>query len=256
MHPDIESGSMLLIPAGTFRMGSQESSNEGPVREVHLSAYYIDRFPVTNRQYRAFIEAEGYRTKRYWTAAGWELIQARGIHQPLYWNDPHWNAEAQPVTGLNWWEARAYARFVGKTLPTEAQWECAARGRDGRRFPWGEAEPTPAHANYAVDCDPTELLRSATPVSACLAGASPWGCMDMAGNVGEWCLDNASANYLWDLTHTDPLFWTGEEADHIVRGGSGLHNEDYLRCSSRDYYPPTLRDNLVGLRCVLTLEEP
>lgn len=255
MHPDIESGHMILIPAGSFRRGSQESPNEGPVRDVHLCAYYVDRYPVTNREYRAFIDAGGYHTRSYWTPTGWEFIQARRIERPLYWNDPHWNGEDQPVTGLNWWEAKAYARFAGKQLPSEAQWECAARGHDGRRFPWGDAEPTPAHATYAVDCDPAELQRRATPVSACPAGASPWGCMDMAGNVGEWCLDNASQDYGWDLTCTDPLFWIGEEADHIVRGGSGLHNEDYLRCSSRDYYPPTLRDNLVGFRCVINIEE-
>lgn len=255
MHNDIITGAMIHVPSGPFLMGSEESPNEFPPREVFLSSYYIDKYPVTNGQYKVFIEDDGYQRSEFWTKLSWMFIKERKLAQPLYWNDDYWNADDQPVTGVSWWEALAYALYVGKTLPTEAQWECAARGRDGRRFPWGHAAPHAELANYAVDCDPTELRRKSTVVNAFPAGASPWGCLDMAGNVGEWCMDNASNDYAWDITNRNPRYWVGEQADHIVRGGSGLHNEDYLRCSSRDYYPPTMRDNIVGFRCVINNEE-
>lgn len=242
---------MLLIPHGAFHMGSNESPNEEPQRSVELAAFHIDRYPVTNRLYRAFIESGGYQRQTYWSEAGWAFVRDKRLQVPLYWSDSHWNGDDQPVTGISWWEAGAYARFAGKELPTEAQWEKAARGTDGRRYPWGDDEPTPRHALYAVDCDPAELRRRSVPVHAFPLGASPWGGMDFSGNVGEWCQDNASLNYAWDLTRVNPRYWRAETDDHIVRGGSGLHNEDYLRCSSRDYYAPTLRDNIVGFRCVV-----
>lgn len=255
MHIDIISGLMINVPSGQFLMGSDDSQNERPSRLVSLSAYYIDKYPVTNAQYQVFIGDEGYERAEFWTTPGWAFIKERKLQHPLYWLDDHWNEPDQPVTGVSWWEALAYARYAGKSLPTEAQWECAARGRDGCRFPWGPQFPSAERANYAVDCDPTELRRKSTAVHAFPLGASPWNCMDMAGNVGEWCMDNASNNYSWDITCRNPRYWVSEQDDHIVRGGSGLHNEDYLRCSSRDYYPPTLRDNIVGLRCVINTEE-
>lgn len=242
---------MVLVEGELFVMGNDESPNEAPRRTVQLSPYYIDRYPVTNSAFRQFIESDGYKIREFWTDLGWQFIQDRKLTCPLYWFDGHWNSDNQPVTGVSWWEASAFSRYVGKELPTEAQWECAARGSDGRLYPWGGAEPTPEHALYAVDCDPAELRRKSADVRAFPKGASPWGCMDMSGNLGEWCLDNASYDYAWDLTRFNPVHWFEEAADHVVRGGSGLHNEDYLRCSSRDYYPPTLRDNIVGFRCVI-----
>lgn len=255
MHSDIQAGSMIYIPSGLFVMGSNESPNEGPVREVFLSDYYIDKYPVTNAQYRIFLENGGYERSEFWTEISWNFIQGRKLKHPLYWLDDYWNAPEQPVTGVCWWEGLAFSRYAGKSLPTEAQWECAARGRDGRRFPWGNQDPTSDYANYAVDCDPNELRRKSTLVSAFPKNTSPWNCMDMVGNLGEWCIDNASNNYSWDITCSNPRYWMGEQEDHIVRGGSGLHNEDYLRCSSRDYYPPAMRDNIVGLRCVINAKE-
>lgn len=182
---------------------------------------------------------------------GWRFIRKQGIIEPLYWSNELWNAPTQPVTGVSWWEALAFARFEGKALPTEVQWEAAAGGGE-MTYPWGEAEPEECHATFAPECKPPELNRKSTSVDALPDGRSPLGCFDMAGNVGEWCLDNVSDNYQWDTKGTDSIYLSDETAPHIVRGGSGLHDLDNLRCASRDYYPPQLRDNIVGIRCAST----
>lgn len=143
---------MVYIKSGAFIMGSNEFPNEQPCRTVELTAFYIDRYPTTNRAYRQFIEDGGYHTPGYWSAAGWDFIQKKCLQFPLYWLDDNWNTDEQPITGVSWWEASAYAKYIGKEIPTEAQWEKAARGTDGRRYPWGNDEPTGQHALYAIDC--------------------------------------------------------------------------------------------------------
>lgn len=144
---------MVLVPAGTFERGSPLSPDEQPVMRVQMSTFLIDRAPVTNAEFRVFVQSGGYENPEYWTPAGWEHVRELGLSQPNYWDDPVWNADDVPVTGVSWWEALAYARFVGKTLPTEAQWEYACRGSDGRTYPWGEETPTLEHANFAPGCE-------------------------------------------------------------------------------------------------------
>jgi iron(II)-dependent oxidoreductase len=240
---------MVLVPNGTLERGSFLSPDEQPAAKVQMSAFRIDRVPVTNGEFRAFVEAGGYENPTYWTTAGWERIQELGLSRPNYWEDPVWNADQVPVTGVSWWEALAYARFVGKTLPTEAQWEYACKGADGRTYPWGEEAPNLEYANFAPGCEPVE--RRPTPPEAHPKNVSPFGCVDMVGNFAEWCLDNYWPNYCYEgAADRNPAYWADEEDEHVVRGGCGLHNEDYLRCSSRDCYPPGLRDNLIGIRCV------
>lgn len=240
---------MIYVPGTVFRMGSDRFKNERPVRRVALSAFWIDKYPVTNAEFAQFVEDGGYQNPRYWTEAGWQFLQQKAIEAPLYWWDEKWNAPDMPVTGVCWWEAYAYARYVGKTLPSEAQWEYAA-GLGERTYPWGEAAPTGRHAHYAEGCEPEELNRGGTAVDAYPDGVSGVGCWDMAGNLGEWCLDNMSRNYAWDFAQINPLYALDESRDHMVRGGSGLHSDDFLRCASRDFYPPQMRDNIVGIRCV------
>ncbi|MEC3656505.1 SUMF1/EgtB/PvdO family nonheme iron enzyme [Bacillus siamensis] len=242
---------MLIISNGTFSRGSHASPDEQPIKQVSLSPFAIDKTPVTNKQFRVFVEHGGYDDPAFWLPKGWEYIQENEIKYPNYWYDNHFNQDDHPVTGVSWWEAMAYAKFSKKTLPTETQWEYACKGMDDRKYPWGNEEPTLDYANFAYDCDPTELDRSSTSVYAHPKNKSFFGCLDMAGNLAEWCLDNASTNYKWDKDGKDPVYITNDEDYHMVRGGCGLHNEDFMRCTARDYYPVSVRDNLVGFRCVI-----
>ncbi|MBA4538131.1 formylglycine-generating enzyme family protein [Bacillus aquiflavi] len=242
---------MIVIPGGTFLRGSNESPDEQPIKSVTLKTFAIDQTPVTNKQFSVFVEENGYENRDYWLPKGWEYIKDNNIHYPNYWFDDHFNQDDHPVTGVSWWEAKAFAAFVGKDLPTEAQWEYACKGTDNRKYPWGNEEPTLEYANYAIDCDPEELNRKSTSVFAFPKNKSYFGCLDMAGNLAEWCLDNASLNYKWDKDGINPLFVTSEEDYHIVKGGCGLHNEDFMRCAARDNYPVSVRDNLIGFRCVI-----
>lgn len=238
---------MRPVPAGRFRRGSDASPDEQPVVEIELTGFEIDELPVTNSALADFIEDNGYRTPTLWTPAGWNFINRHNVEHPNYWDDPVWSSDPEvPVTGVSWWEALAFARWAGRTLPTEAQWEFACRGPDARSYPWGEDWPDLTLANFAPECEPVQ--RRPTRPDQYPRNVSPFGVKDLAGNFAEWCLDNYRIGY--DTAATiDPLHVTDEPSDHVVRGGCGLHDEDYLRCSARDHYAPGLRDNLIGFRC-------
>jgi formylglycine-generating enzyme required for sulfatase activity len=246
---------MTLISGEPYKRGSKLSPDEQPVSVITLSPFFMDIHPVLNKDFKVFIEQGGYSDSSYWSHKGFRFITENQITEPLYWHDKNWNGDKKPVTGISWYEAEAYARFVGKELPTETQWEYAAKGNDTRTYPWGNAEPTSSIANFAPDCEPAELNRQSTDWDAHPQNRSPFGCVDMGGNLAEWCLDNYLPNYAWDDNNHDPLCISNINFDHVVRGGSGLHDEDYMRCSSRDNYPPTVRDNIVGFRCVKNLTD-
>jgi formylglycine-generating enzyme required for sulfatase activity len=178
---------MVVVPAGPFLMGTTEDearklaqehgyheswlSGEVPERRVELPAFAIARYPVTNAQYRAFVEATGHRAPPYW----------RGREHPAA-------APDKPATSVNRADALAYCRWAGVRLPSEAEWEKAARGEDGRVFPWGD-EFDPDALNWNEDGS-GELTIATTPVDAHPRGASPYGVMDLCGNVAEWCADS------------------------------------------------------------------
>ncbi|OLP16770.1 hypothetical protein BST81_18915 [Leptolyngbya sp. 'hensonii'] len=241
---------MVEIPAGEFVMGHASIDaldNERPLHRVHLKTYWIDRTPVTCDQYRAFMEAGGYGDDRWWSAAGWAWLQTAQVHQPLYWSDapqfgPH------PVCGVSWYEAEAYARFVGKRLPTEAEWEKAA-GWDGetqqpRTYPWGEAEPEAQHCNHG------HFQGWTTPVGAYPAGASPAGCLDLLGNIWEWTnswFEGYGEFESYPYPGYSQVYFDGQH--RVLRGGSWATRSWAMRCAFRNWYYPSMRQMFAGFRC-------
>lgn len=237
---------MRRVAAGTLRRGSLASPDEQPEELISLSEFSMDQDPVTNVQFAEFIADGGYCRAALWTPKGWEYLERFDLREPNYWHDPVWNPDPVPVTGVSWWEALAFARWADKTLPTEAQWEYACKGPEGYLYPWGDDAADPSLANYAPEGEPE--LRAPTEPGHYPRNVSPCGCRDLAGNFAEWCLDTYVVGY--KTTGPDPLHFSDEGDHHVVRGGCGLHDDDYLRCSARDHYPPGLRDNLISFRCV------
>ena len=172
---------MVLIPAGTFQMGSDDEDardNEKPVHTVHLDAFYMDKYEVTNAQFKVFVDANPE-----WQKDNIDDQFHLGGHLHHWTGTDYPAGEANhPVTEVSWYAAMAYAEWAGKRLPTEAEWEYAARGGlAGKKYPWGDAEPTANDANY------DDNIGTTLPVGA--YAANGYGLYDMAGNVFEWCLD-------------------------------------------------------------------
>ena len=219
---------MILVPAGPFLMGQQR-------RRVHVDAFYMDRTPVTNRQFKVFVDVTGYCP----TDSDGRFMShlRRGEIQK--------GQEDHPVVYVSWDDARAYAGWVGKRLPTEAEWEKAARGADGRKYPWGRAEPGPTRANY----DSRE--GSTSPVGTYPEGASPYGLLDLAGNVWEWCEDYDDPDFYADGPPHNPR--NTLPADRIVmRGGSWMYGAQSLRTYARTSFERRSRFASGGFRCVRT----
>ncbi len=184
---------MVKVPKGPFLYGDQK------IRVVIEHDYWIDQYPVTDQKYGEFILGGGYEKQQYWSADGWEWKTKNNITAPEYWNDGTWNKPDHPVVGVSYWEAEAYAIWAGRRLPTEQEWEKAARGEDGRQYPWGEEfDKTKCNSNESA-------TGHMTPVTQYLNGVSLYGCFDMAGNVQEWCAG-----------------WYDESGvSRVVRGGLG-----------------------------------
>lgn len=218
---------MVKVPAGLFLAGEEKT------REIIDHGYWIDKYPVTNEKYRAFVSAGGYNNQVYWSPEGWTWKTKNNITGPEYWNDAKWNKGDHPVVGVSYYEAEAYAKWAGKRLPTEQEWEKAARGEDGRQYPWG-AEFDKAYCNSSESG-----LEHTTPVTQYPNGVSPYGCYDMAGNVWEWCVD-----------------WYDEEQQdlRVRRGGSWLDLLGTLRASTRNWLHAGHRSINVGFRLAQDLE--
>jgi formylglycine-generating enzyme required for sulfatase activity len=261
------SGEMVFVPAGNFTMGSSAgNSDELPVHTVYLNAFYIDKYEVTNAQFKSFIDAGGYTTQAYWSAAGWSARTSGGWTLPNYWTEdwthsgPAW--PNFPVVGVSWYEAEAYSNFAGKRLPTEAEWEKAARGTDQRTYPWGNSIDG-SRANYYNSGDPYD--NSSTPVGfydgrlhpsplfQTTNSPSPYGAYDMAGNVWEWVADWYQSNYYSVSPSSNPPGpLTGSL--RVLRGGAWNYGTGYLRSAYRNYYNyPINRGYGIGFRCARTL---
>jgi formylglycine-generating enzyme required for sulfatase activity len=221
---------MVLIPSGEFVMGSSAASDERPAHRVHLDSYYIDALEVTNSRYAKFLET---------------VTTQQTPHQ---WNTVTLTEDGdRPVIGVNWSDADAYCRWAEKRLPTEAEWEKAARGTDGRKYPWGDEEPREEMANFSQCCGWSGFGLLAA-VGTHQAGKSPYGVFDLAGNVWEWVADWYEPHYYKtspDRNPTGPA--TGR--DKVMRGGSWSNRASDLRASIRDKVAPTYRNYSIGFRC-------
>ncbi|NLH99039.1 MAG: formylglycine-generating enzyme family protein [Chthonomonadales bacterium] len=216
---------LVYVPAGEFTMGSEDGEpDERPQRRVHLDAFWMYRYPVTVAQYRRFCNETGREMPE---APEWG------------WLDDH------PIVKVRWYDAQAYADWAGVSLPTEAQWEKAARGTDGRKWPWGNG----FHALKAVCSVGKRSQPSTAPVGSIPSGASPYGCLDMAGNVWEWCADWYDPEYYAQAPNRNPR---GPEIGQrrVLRGGSRAECDwELLRASYRNRIPPGKRGDVNGFRC-------
>ncbi|MFA5859110.1 MAG: formylglycine-generating enzyme family protein [Elusimicrobiota bacterium] len=209
---------MVQIPAGNFTMGlTSGNSDEQPAHTVYLDAYYIDKYEVTFEQYDRFCDATG-RSKP---------------------SDDGWGRGSRPVTNVTWEDANAYAKWAGKRLPTEAEWEKAARGTDQRTYPWGEGIDS-------TKCNYNNNVGKTTVVGSYESEKSPYGCYDMAGNVWEWCNDWYGTYPSGTVNNpTGPA--TGSY--RVLRGGSWNFDDYSCRSANRLIDYPYGRHNDLGFRC-------
>jgi formylglycine-generating enzyme required for sulfatase activity len=234
---------------------------------VWVDAFDLDRVPVTNGRYRAFVDAGGYADERWWSPRGWRWLGTVRRRRPRFWTEEwqDWARDDHPVVGVTWWEADAFARWSGGRLPTEAEWEWAARGTDGRRFPWGE-QFRPGLCNSAdlwlgrevVDLAdwhesfhrrrPWRSRCLSTPVGSFPAGAGWHGLLDLAGNVWEWCADD----YAGYPGHTVTGDSHAGKPDKVCRGGSFGYFGFSLRTTERGHHPPWWCSLGIGFRCAAT----
>ncbi len=243
---------MIQIPAGEFEQGNNSINaldNERPAHKVYLDTYWIDRYPVTCGQYRVFMEAGGYQNPRWWSKVGWQWLQIEQVTQPFYWwGNSTW--DNHPVCGVNWYEAEAYSRFVGKRLPTEAEWEKAAswdaRASRRRTYPWGDEKPTAQTQN--CNCD--RLISRTTAVDAFPASQSAYGLYDTLGNVWEWMdswFDGYDGFQSYPYQGYSQVYF--DQQHRVLKGGSWATRPWVLRSSFRNWYHPSVRQIFAGFRC-------
>ncbi|MDQ3890131.1 MAG: ergothioneine biosynthesis protein EgtB [Actinomycetota bacterium] len=255
----------VLVPQGPFLLGTDDEpwayDNERRAHEVDLPSFWIDAGAVTNDAFLSFVDAGGYGDRRWWSEAGWEWCREERAESPRFWRrepDASWSvvrfgraeplALAAPVQHVSWYEADAYARWVDKRLPTEAEWEKAASwdaeaGRK-RSFPWGDDPPTAARANTAHG-----WFRP-LPAGSFPAGASPYGCQQMIGDVWEW----TASDFLpyrgfeaFPYREYSEVFFGSEYK--VLRGGSWATHGTVARPTFRNWDLPVRRQIFAGFRC-------
>jgi len=224
--------SMALVPAGEFTMGSSTGDpDEQPVHQVYLDAFYMDKHQLSVGEYAKFLE-----TTSHVAPPDWEIM-SKSMHQK------------RPVINVDWADADAYCRWAGKRLPTEAEWEKAARGTDGRIYPWGNELPTQFHANMKKEVWNNHVVL--TPVGLFEGGKSPYGIYDMAGNVWEWVSDWYAPNYYRSSSLRNPI--GPPLGDYkVVRGGSWGSGPKDLRSADRETHLPSFQGFGTGFRCAKT----
>jgi len=251
-----EKDDMVLIPAGEFQMGSNESSDEKPIHTVYLDAFYIDKYEVTNAQYRKFVKATGHKEPE-----GYGYVNGSWQNGFKPWSDPNFKGDDQPVVCVKWEDAKVYADWVGKRLPTEAEWEKAARGGvTGKKYVWGDEWPPSKNAGNFADISAKKVFTNWSTIdgyddgyayTAPVGSFKPngYGLYDMAGNVWEWCSDWYDSNYYVTSSKSNPA-GPSSGSTRVLRGGSWYYYFDfYLRVAYRLYYAPAGINSSVGFRC-------
>ena len=230
-HPaGAKGGPMVLVPAGEFWMGCNYQAercadDERPYHKVYLDAYYIDKYEVTQADFNKCVSVGQCNANE---------------------KEEGFAGDRQPVVRVSWFDANIYCQWVGKRLPTETEWEKAARGTDGRVYPWGN-EIDALKANYGKDPG----VGRTTPVGTYPAGASPYGALDMAGNVWNWVADWYDENYYKSSPDHNPKGPLSGQA-RVLRGGAWKYMANVLHSSLRGYDDPAGRYNSVGFRCAKT----
>ncbi|MEM9566694.1 MAG: SUMF1/EgtB/PvdO family nonheme iron enzyme [Cyanobacteria bacterium P01_E01_bin.34] len=240
---------MVEIPSGEFVMGCARPfalDNERSSHQVFVPSFAIDRYPVTQSQFGRFIACEGYINPEWWSEAGWAWLQSHRVGGPRYWRSGK-EFDGHPVSGVSYYEAEAYAKFVGKRLPTEAEWEKAASWRtDGRvkqLYPWGDEMDDRC-------CNIAHRHGRTTPVAAFPAGTSAYTCADMLGNVWEWTSSwfEGYEGFCWFpyRGYSQAYF---DRQHRVLKGGSWATYPWAIRTSFRNWYHPWMRQMFAGFRC-------
>ncbi len=263
--------SLLYVPEGEFLRGSKDNDpdapdNEKPQRSIYLDAFWIDKTEVTNEMFARFVDETGHQTKAEkagwayaFTGEGWEVTDGAEWRHPQGPTSSIEGLEKHPVVQVSWNDAKAYCEWSGRRLPTEAEWEKAARGTDGRTYPWGNEDVAGNLVNLCNNkCPRSSRIDSiddgyqfTAPVGSYPDGASPYGALDMAGNVWEWTADWYDETYYNDAPKQNPQGPdTGEPK--VLRGGSWYDGMQKLRVTVRDSYDPTNRVDDYGFRCAVS----
>jgi len=261
---------MVVVPGGPFTMGTDDRrtayDNERDAHVVEVDAYMIDVAPVTNQEYLRFVQAGGYHRQELWHPEGWAFVQSRQISAPMYWNADRsglWSTRSmalteplhprRPVVHVCWYEADAYARFVGKRLPSEAEWEKAASWNpvtgESRLYPWGSDPPTRERANL----DHSGWM--AAEVGAYPSGISPVGCHQMIGDVWEWTASDFHPYPGFCAFPYDEYSKVFFGSDYkVLRGGSWATRPGAIRSTFRNWDYPIRRQLFAGFRCARDVE--
>jgi len=226
---------MIYIPEGYFPMGTSSGrEDQKPLHFVYTQAFFIDKYEVSNAEYMKFIEATQHTT-------------------PAFWDDKSLNLPSHPVVGVSWQDAMAYAKWKGRRLPTEAEWEKSARGNDNRLWPWGKKFDKGFFFYFVNIFGEDDNYKKTAPVNYYQSGSSPFGVLNMSGNVWEWCLDWYDEDFYRSSPEMDPQGPTEKKTYKVLRGGSYLNDIDGVQVVRRSRNHPYIKSQTYGFRTVLPL---
>ena len=265
LYDNVDLRDMIPVPAGVFSYGVSPQFRDAlmndadpladslPAESVYLEDFWIDRTPVTYHQYRAFVADTGYMPAMRKQSRAWESSFLDYLWNPDRTFQP--GLEKMPVVFVTWYDALAYSEWAGKTLPTEVEWEKAARGTDSRRFPWGDDPDHRRYCNCPKEFHPKNVI-PLTEVDSFPQGSSPYGCLDMMGNAQEWCWDsyfqNAPVGQDRRMRLQPPLIEeygaAVRSAGRAVRGGGRL--TPAVHVAQRAPMDPWVDSPYIGFRCV------